>query len=112
MLFVTYFVNNVSTTVSHGTKNELLDIRTAITHLGLDKDFSLNKQEAQDVLQTPDKAKIPDIGKRKRRRYRGHRAGCLVRIRQRRVGNLPSLSVLLANVQSLDNKLDEVRSRK
>jgi hypothetical protein len=41
----------------------------------------------------------------------GHRAGCLVRTRRRRVGKLLLPSILLANVQSLDNKLDEVRSR-
>ncbi|CDQ73825.1 unnamed protein product [Oncorhynchus mykiss] len=43
--------------------------------------------------------------------YRGHRAGCLVRIRRPASGNLPLPSILLANVQSLDNKLDEVRSQ-
>ena len=36
-LFVPYFLHNVSATVSYGRK-ELLDIRTAITHLGLDHD--------------------------------------------------------------------------
>ena len=41
-LFVTYFVHNVSATVSTA-KKELLDIRTAITHLGLDEDFSKTK---------------------------------------------------------------------
>jgi hypothetical protein len=40
-LFVTYFVQNVSATDSYGKKE--LDIRTAITHLGLDKDFFFNK---------------------------------------------------------------------
>ena len=78
-LFVTYFVHNVSATISYG-KKELLDIRTAITHLGLDEDFFFNKQEAQDILQTPDSANIPVICNRRRRRYRGHRVGCLVRI--------------------------------
>ena len=34
---------------------------------------------------------------------------CLGRIRQRRVGNFKS--ILLDNIQSLDNKLDEVRSQ-
>ena len=34
-LFVTYFVHNVSATVSYGQK-KLLDIRTVITHLRLD----------------------------------------------------------------------------
>ena len=37
-------------------------------------------------------------------------SGCLVRIR-RRVSNPTLPSVLLANLQSLDNKMDEVRSR-
>ena len=41
-LFITYFEDNVSATVSYG-KKELLDIRTAITHLGLDKDFFLQQ---------------------------------------------------------------------
>ena len=45
-----------------------------------------------------------------RYRYRRRRSGCLVRIR-RRVSNPPLPSVLLANVQSLENKLDELRSR-
>ena len=71
-------------------------------------DFFFNKQDAQDILQTPDRANIPVICKRKKRRYRGHRAGCLVRIHRKRVGKLPLQSILLANVQSLDNKLDEV----
>ena len=37
--------------------------------------------------------------------------GCLVRTRRRQLGKLPLPSILLANVQSLDNKLAEVRSR-
>ena len=68
-LFVTYFVHNVSATVYYG-KKELLDIKTAIIHLGLDKDFFFNKQEAMDLLQTPDRANIPVICKRRRRRQR------------------------------------------
>jgi hypothetical protein len=39
-LFVTYFVHNVSTTVSYDRK-ELLYVRTAITNLELDKVFYL-----------------------------------------------------------------------
>uniref|UniRef100_A0AAZ3NT85 Uncharacterized protein n=1 Tax=Oncorhynchus tshawytscha TaxID=74940 RepID=A0AAZ3NT85_ONCTS len=73
--------------------------------------FFFNKQDTQDILQTPDKANIPVICKRKKHRHRGHRAGCLVRTGRRQVGKLPLPSILLANVQSLDNKLDEVRSQ-
>ena len=109
-LFVTYFVHDFSANVSYG-KKMLLDIRTAITHLGLDKDVFFKKQEAQDVLQTPDKAEIPVISKKKRHRFRGHRAGSLVNILRRLLGNLPLPSISLANVQSVDKKLDEVRSR-
>ena len=109
-IFVNYFVHNVPATVSYGRK-ELLDFRTAITHLGLDKDFFNNKQDSHDILQTPCRADIPVIRKRKRRRYRGQRAGCLIRTRRRRVGKMPLPSILLANVQSLDNELDEVRSQ-
>ena len=105
-LFVNYFVHNASANVSYGVK-ELMDITTTISHLGVDKDFFFNKQDVQEVLQTPDKAKIPFVGKRKRCRYRGHRAGCLIRIRRRWVGKLLLPSILFANVQSLYNKLDE-----
>ena len=40
-------------------KKELLDNWTAITHLRLDKYFFFNKQDAQDILQTPDRNNIP-----------------------------------------------------
>ena len=108
-LFVIYFVHNVSAIVSYNRK-ELLDIRTAITHLVLDEDFFFNEAAAKDIIQTPDKAQIPIICKRKRQRYWGRRSGCLVRIR-RRASKLPLPSSLLANVQSLENKLDDLRLR-
>ena len=47
---------------------------------------------------------------RKRRRKRGKRAGVLVRLRRRPL-RPPLPSILLANVQSLDNKLCELRAR-
>ena len=116
-LFVTYFLHNVSATVSATVsydQKELLDIRTAITHLVLDKDFFfrsfVSELDMKDLLQTPDKAQIPIIRMKKRRRYRGRRSGCFARIRQW-VSNHPLPSVLLTNVQSLDNKMDELRSR-
>ncbi|KAL0173686.1 hypothetical protein M9458_029654, partial [Cirrhinus mrigala] len=48
--------------------------------------------------------------RRKRRRKRGKRAGVLVRLRRRPL-RPPLPSILLANVQSLDNKLCELRAR-
>jgi hypothetical protein len=48
-LFVTYFVHNFAAPVSYDQK-ELLDIRRAITHLELDKDFFLNESDVKDIL--------------------------------------------------------------
>ncbi len=48
--------------------------------------------------------------RRRRRRKRGIRAGVLVRLR-RRAFRTPLPTILLANVQSLDNKLCELRAR-
>jgi hypothetical protein len=108
-LFVTYFVHNVAATVSYDRK-ELLDIRTAITHLKLEKFFFFNESGAKDILLLRDQAQIPVLPLKKRQKYRGQRSGCLVRI-HRQVDNPPLLSVLLANKQSLDNKLDDLRWR-
>ncbi len=47
---------------------------------------------------------------RKRRRKRGKRAGVIIRLR-RRAFRPPLPTILLANVQSLDNKLCELRAR-
>lgn len=48
--------------------------------------------------------------KNRRGRYRGRRAGILVRARSR-ADRLPLPSILFANVQSLDNKMTELRAR-
>ncbi len=48
--------------------------------------------------------------RKKRSRKRGKRAGVLVRLR-RRAFRPPLPTILLANVQSLDNKLCELRAR-
>ena len=79
-LFVAFFVHNVSATVSYDRK-ELLDIMTAITHTVLEEIFYFNESDGKDLLQTPDKALIPVISRRKRWRHRGRRSRCLIRIR-------------------------------
>ena len=95
-LFVTYFVRNVSATVSYDRK-ELLDIRTAITHLELDEDCFFYESDAKDLLQIPDRAQIPVLHTKRRHRYRERRSGCLVTISQR-VGNPPLPSIILTNM--------------
>jgi hypothetical protein len=68
-LFVTHFVHNVAATISYDRK-ELLDIRTAITHLDLDEDFFFNESDAKNILLCQDKAQIPVINVKKRRKKR------------------------------------------
>ncbi|XP_045573048.1 transcription initiation factor TFIID subunit 9 isoform X2 [Salmo salar] len=80
-------------------------IRTAITHHELAESFFFfhNSDEAEDI-----QAQTPLICVKRRWRKRGRRAGCLLR---RRSNKPPLPSILLANVQSLDNKIDELRGR-
>ena len=78
-----------------------------ITHLKLDEDFIFNASGAKDILLCRDITQIPIISVKKKR---GRRVGSLVRI-CRQVGKPPLPSVLLAIVQSLENKLDDLRLR-
>jgi hypothetical protein len=91
-------------------QKELLDNRAAITHPVLEEFFFFSELDGKDLLQTPDKALIPVIFRRKIHRYRERRSMCLVRICHRE-GNQPLPSVLLANAQSIDNKIDKLRAR-
>jgi hypothetical protein len=52
---------------------------------------------------------IPEADPKQRRRRRGRRSGLLVRRRRAHRPLLPS--ILLTNVQSLDNKVDKIRAR-
>ena len=90
-------------------QNEL-DIRTAITNLDLDENFYLSESVPKDILIILGQAQISDTQRRRRRRHRGRRAGFLTRLCWR-VDKPPLPSVQLLNVQSLENKLDEFRSR-
>ena len=65
--------------------------------------------DGEDILQTPKQALIHVICSRRKQRFCGKKSGCLVRIR-RREANLPLPSVLTANVQSLENKWDELKA--
>lgn len=54
-----YFVHKVAATVSYGRK--LLDIRTEITHLELDKYFFFNESDSKDILLLGEQAPIPSF---------------------------------------------------
>jgi hypothetical protein len=75
-----------------------------------EQDFHFNVSEVEDILLILDMAQVPDTRRRKRWHYRGRRAGYLMRLR-RRVDKTLLHSNILANVQSLENKLDKLRSR-
>ena len=73
-LFVTYFVHNVTATVSYDQK-ELLDIRTAVTHHRLAESFfSFNETDnpnVNDILLSREQAQIPVTCVKRRLRKEG-----------------------------------------
>ena len=81
-----------------------------ITHLKLEEALSFNESDAKDILLSREHAQIPVICVKKRQIKRRRRSGYLLRIR-RRARKPPLPPVLLANVQSLENKIDDLRSR-
>ena len=91
------------------SREELLDIRATSTHHHYDQ---YNIPEADPVFCPPPGTmdRIPAGEPIQRRRKRGRQSGLLVRLR-RRAHRAPLPSILLANVQSLANKVDEIRAR-
>ena len=99
--------NNKAPTITYN-RESLLRIRKTSTH------------HSRDLL-TPDLTLFPELRRTdgqagvrpwtvSQPRKRGRRAGVLVRLR-RRAHRPPLPTILLANVQSLDNKLCELRAR-
>ncbi|XP_036439332.1 uncharacterized protein LOC118816846 [Colossoma macropomum] len=87
----------------------LLEIRSSITHRKPDFEF----HNADPLFANTGEAPLIWAARprtRRRRRKRGKRAGVLVRLR-RRAHRPPLPTILLANVQSLENKLCELHAR-
>ncbi|XP_036817086.1 high affinity immunoglobulin gamma Fc receptor I isoform X2 [Oncorhynchus mykiss] len=70
------------------------DIRTAITHPVLEEHFFYNESDRKVLLHAPDKDLMPVIRRRKRRRYRGRRSGCLGYIRDQLSHSNPELHLI------------------
>uniref|UniRef100_A0AAZ3QNF6 DDB1- and CUL4-associated factor 8 n=1 Tax=Oncorhynchus tshawytscha TaxID=74940 RepID=A0AAZ3QNF6_ONCTS len=68
----------------------------------------LKDSDEKDILLSLEQAQIPGFWVKKRSLKRGCRSGSLLRIR-RRASKLPLTSVLLVNVQTLENKIDDLR---
>ena len=92
------------------SREELLNIRAASTHHQHDQEYDFPGAGPVFCLPPRTTEWIPAGDPKKRLRKRGKRSGLLVRLR-RRAHRAPLPSILLANVQSLDNKVDEIRAR-
>ncbi len=100
-----YVLDVVSITVYD--RDTLLNIGSSVTQRKPDFEFLNAGGLFTDMASEPF---VLAARAKKRRRKRGKRAGVLVRLR-RRAFRPPLPTILLANVQSLDNKLCELRAR-
>ncbi len=90
-------------------KRTLLDIGHRCTNLLLDT-LSTDPAWPAEILRNAEVNKGHPNNPRRRKKHRGRRAG--IRDRLRNKAHSPPLpSILLANVQSLENKMDDLRAR-
>ncbi len=90
-------------------KRTLLDIGHRCTNLLLDT-LSTDPAWPLEILRNAEVNKGHPNNPRRRKKHRGRRAG--IRDRLRNKAHSPPLpSILLANVQSLENKMDDLRAR-
>ncbi len=89
-------------------KRTLLNIGHCCTNL-LQDTLSTDPAWPPEILRNTEVNKGHLNNHRRRKKHRGRRAGIRNRLRKRAHSPLPS--ILLANVQSLDNKMDNLRAR-
>ncbi len=90
-------------------RRTLLDIGHHCTNL-LQDTLSTDPAWPLEILRTTEVNKGRLNNPRRRRKHRGRRAGIRNRLRKR-AHSPPLPSILLANVQSLENKMDDLRAR-
>ncbi len=90
-------------------KRTLLDIGQRYTNLIQDTLYT-DPAWPLEILQSTEADKGRLNNTRRRKKHRGKRAGIRNRLRKR-AHSPPLPSILLANVQSLENKMDELRAR-
>ncbi len=105
-----YVLGVVSITVYD--RDTLLNIGSSVAQCKLDFEFLNAGGLFTDTASEPFvcTARLVRLRRRKHSRKRGKRTGVLARLR-RRAFRPPLPTILLANVQSLDNKLCELRAR-
>ncbi len=104
LLLISIFTHITSALITYD-KSTLLDIGNRFTNLVQDT-LSPNPSWPLEILR-----KAENKGHRRRnKKHRGNSAGIQNRLRKR-AHSPPLLSILLANVQSLENKMDDLRAR-
>jgi hypothetical protein len=91
-------------------REELLDIRARSTHHHYNQEYDSPKVDPLFCPPPSTMDRIPAGESKQRRRKRGRRSVLLVRLRKQ-ADHAPLPSIIHANVQSLDNKVDEIRAR-
>ncbi len=90
-------------------KRTLLDIGHHCTNL-LQDTLSMDPARPLEILRNTEVNKGLLNNRRRQKKHRGRRAGIRNRLRER-AQSPPLPSILLANVQSLENKMDDLRAR-
>ncbi len=107
-IFTSLFTRVTSAMIIYN-KRILLDIGQRYTNLIQDT-LSMDPAWPLEILRSTELNKGHLNNPRSRRKHRGKRAGIRNRLRER-AHSPPLSSILLANVQSLENKMDDLRAR-
>ncbi len=107
-IFTSLFIRVTSAMIMYD-KRTLLDIGQRYTNLIQDTLYT-DPAWPLEILRSTEADKGRLNNTRRRRKHRGKRAGIRYRLRNR-AHSPPLPSILLANVQSLDNKMDDLRAR-
>ncbi len=108
-LFLLSLFTRVTSAMIIYDKRTLLDIGQRYTNL-LQDTLSTNPTWPLEILRNTELNKGHLNNPRRRWKHRGKRTG--IRYRLRKMAHSPPLlSILLANVQSLENKMDDLRAR-
>ncbi len=107
-IFSSLFIRVTSAMIMYD-KRTLLDIGQRYTNLIQDTLYT-DPAWPLEILRSTEADKGRLNNTRRRRKHRGKRAGIRNRLRKR-AHSPPLPSILLANVQSLDNKMDDLRAR-
>ena len=108
VLFLTLLPQEILSLIIY-SREELLDIRTTSTYQHYDQEYDF--PEVDPLFGPPPRTMdlIPIVDPKQRWHRRGRRSGHLARLR-RHAQRPPLQSILLANVQSLDNMVDKIRA--